>query len=59
MTRRLEILILPGLLLALISLPIPLMADRLPDPLATHRAFDGTADGSLDRTVQWLGATGV
>jgi hypothetical protein len=31
----------------------------LPDPLATHWALDGTPDGSLDRTVLWLGATGL
>lgn len=39
MTRRLETVILPALLLALIALPIPLLADRLPDPLATHWTF--------------------
>jgi hypothetical protein len=59
MIRRLEIVVLPALLLALIALPIPLLADRLPDPIATHWAFDGQPDGSLDPSVLWSAVTAV
>ena len=51
MTRHLEVLIVPALVLAAIAVPIPLMADRLPDPIATHWGIDGAPDGSLDPTV--------
>lgn len=57
--RVIEVLVLPALVLTAIALPIPLMADRLPDPLATHWGLDGTPDGSLDGTVLWIAVTGV
>jgi hypothetical protein len=59
MKRRFEVLILPALLLAAVALPIPLTADRLPDPIASHWALDGRPDGSADPTVLWLVVTGV
>ena len=59
MNRRFEVLILPALLLAAIALPIPLLADRLPDPIATHWGVDGRPDGSLDPTALWVAVTGV
>ena len=57
--RRLEVLIIPALLLAAIALPIPLLADRLPDPIASHWGLDGRPNGSLDPTVLWLSVTGI
>jgi uncharacterized membrane protein len=57
--RVIEVLILPALLLAAIALPIPLMADSLPDPIATHWGLDGRPDGSADPTALWLSVTGV
>ena len=59
MTRRFEVLILPALLLAAIALPVPLMADRMPGPIATHWGLDGRPDGSADPTALWLSVTGV
>jgi hypothetical protein len=59
MKRRLEVLVIPALLLAAIALPIPLLGDRLPDPIATHWGLDGSPDGSGDATVMWLVATAV
>lgn len=44
--RRLEVLVIPALLLSALVLPVPLMADRLPDPLASHWGFDDRPDGS-------------
>jgi uncharacterized protein DUF1648 len=46
--------LLPALILAVLVIPVPLLADRLPDPIATHWGFTGEPDGSSARTPAWL-----
>jgi hypothetical protein len=45
---------LPAIVLAVLAIPVPLLADRLPDPIATHWGFGGEPDGSSARTPSWL-----
>jgi hypothetical protein len=45
---------LPAVVLAVLALPVPLLAHRLPDPIATHWGLTGGPDGSSARTPAWL-----
>jgi len=50
MLKRRIVLAAPGLALLAVLVPTLLLADRLPDPLASHWSFSGEADSSMGLT---------
>jgi hypothetical protein len=52
--RILALYALPAVVLVSIAAPVPVFADRLPDPIATHWGLTGGPDGSSARTPAWL-----